>query len=498
MGTSTKKYLPYLLLLLLSVPLYFIDIADLHAWGDDFAQYIKEAQNIGHGRPFYLSNYIFNKYNTNYAPPQYPPGFPLLLAPVIKNWGLSFRAMYYFNSFLATCLLFVLFAYFRKYAGIVASVCLAVLVCYSGRVIDLKGNVLADIPCLIFVTLYLWQRNMEQHSRRSIALLILFAVLAIQMRSQAFFLIVAEGIFLLLVFIKTSVQEKKIVVRKTLFLSLYIIAGVVTVNLFLNKVIFYSPLSTTDFYKNIIDEVLSKDLINVAEGSMTYLLKTISAFFYFKTYDGFSKAAVFFITSIGLTFGITGFIVNISKRLALDDIFFAVMCVVILFFPGRDERYFLPAVPILFYYCYTTFKIILPAITSVKGRGIAIIITLIYLVSGFGYFEKSSAELSYGGIPKHNDLVALQYISEHVADSDIVAFSKPRMLTLFTNKRSMNISWQISLDMNKKVFDSMHVKYMLVLDGIDDGYFKEYLREVQRPVDSIRISEGYILYSLRH
>ncbi len=94
-----------MVLLLVSLPLFFLNIHDVHLWGDDFAQYIREAQNIANGKPYYQSGYIFNPYNTVYAPAQYPPGFPLLLAPVVKIWGLSIRAMCYFNSVIAVCFL---------------------------------------------------------------------------------------------------------------------------------------------------------------------------------------------------------------------------------------------------------------------------------------------------------------------------------------------------------------------------------------------------------
>ena len=66
--------------------------------GDDYAQYIKEASNIAHGIPYYRSNYIFNPLNPDYAPPAYPPGFPLLLAPVVNVFGIAIRPMLYVIS----------------------------------------------------------------------------------------------------------------------------------------------------------------------------------------------------------------------------------------------------------------------------------------------------------------------------------------------------------------------------------------------------------------
>src|ERR1051325_3929775 len=93
-----KKFLPWFILSLFSVPLFFIGVVDVHGWGDDFAQYIKEAQNIANGRPFYESAYIYNPNNPVYAPHHYPPGFPLLMAPIVKQFGISIRPLLYLTS----------------------------------------------------------------------------------------------------------------------------------------------------------------------------------------------------------------------------------------------------------------------------------------------------------------------------------------------------------------------------------------------------------------
>jgi len=498
MPQLSKKYLPLLILFLFSVPLFFINIQTVHPWGDDFAQYIKEAQNISQGRPFYQSGYIFNKYNPVYAPPQYPPGFPLLLAPVVKFLGLSFRAMCCFNSFIAACLLFALFAFFRKQAGVVASVCLAVLITYSGFMINIKASVLADTSCLLFITLYLTLRRSDTWPRKRIAWLVVFAAMAILIRSQAVFLLVAEGLFLFLSFIISSVKERTVRVKNMLRPpSLYVIAGVLTFSLFLNKVVFPTPVSTAVFYSNFIQDALKGNVYIAIKGYTGYLLKTISGFFYYETYNSFFDAAIYFIQGMGLVFGITGFLISISKRIAFDDVFFFIMCIVIICYPVRDPRYFLPAVPILFYYCYATLKVLLAALPGLNPRMAAVLLTAIYLCVGFSYLKKSTKNAPAGCIPQQKDQVAFQYITQHVGNHDIIVFTKPRALTLFTGKRCMNVAWQITPEMNKKIFDSLQVKYMLVLDGLDDGYFKTYLNKVQHPLDSVRISEGYTLYSLR-
>ena len=139
-----------LILLLLSVPLFFINIHDVHGWGDDFSQYIREAQNIATGKPFYQSGYIFNKYNPVYAPPQYPPELSIAAGACCESdVGLVIHAHVLFQlihrRMSAVC--FVRLLSVNRQAWFPA-ICIAVLISYSGFMIGMKGNVLADTSCL--------------------------------------------------------------------------------------------------------------------------------------------------------------------------------------------------------------------------------------------------------------------------------------------------------------------------------------------------------------
>src|SRR5690348_3895611 len=91
----------YLFVSLLCVPLFFINVRDWSDWGDDFAQYIHQADNILSGKPQNETGYIFNENFPTYSPKVYPPGFPILLTPVIAIKGNSiFHLNLYITVFL--------------------------------------------------------------------------------------------------------------------------------------------------------------------------------------------------------------------------------------------------------------------------------------------------------------------------------------------------------------------------------------------------------------
>lgn len=492
-----NKYLPYLLLFLFSVPLFFLNIWDVHSWGDDFAQYIKEAQNIANGKPFYLSGYIYNHYNNEYAPPQYPPGFPLLLVPVVKIWGIAIRPMLYMNSVIAGALLFGLFEYFRKHTSVITAFFISLAITYSSTIIDLKGNILSDISCLLFVVFYLTARNEKSFPWWRILLLILLAEMAILIRSQAILLPAAEAIYLLISAAKNLLKNKRFLIAEVYGLpSVYIIIGVLVINFVLNKTLFYSPISTGTFYNQFVHEVIHGNLIEMAKSHFNRLLPDIGSFFYYGEVNNFYRTIMLIVKKAAIVFSIIGFIICISRRVTVDDIFFLLMCLLIIFLPVHDQRYFLPAIPLLFFYCYVTLKLFLSFIAKKNAVFVGALLTVVYMSIGYGYFKKAATVVPDGCMPQPKDLAAFQYISQHVNEWDIIAFSKPRALTLYTNKRSINIAWT-SFEINKKIFDSFQVKYMLILPGLDDNVFKEYLMKKEHPIDSVNISDGYMLYTLR-
>ena len=485
-----------LLLLLLSIPLFFLNIHNTHSGGgDDYAQYIKEAQNIAIGKPYYQSNYVFNKYNNCYSPPQYPPGFPLLLAPVVKAYGIAIRPMCYFNTVLAICLMLACYVYFKKYMGVIAAMCLSVVIAYSGCMVDLKQAVLSDEASMLFVLLYLIARNAESFTWRRIMLLVLFASMAILIRTQSVLLIFAEVIYLVVLVIKGYVQERRFSLKLVSGTPLYVIAGCMAMTLFLNKVVFYCPTSAGGFYVDFLKITLQKGLPNIVRDNASTLIGSITNFFHYNTDSGMRTVIVEAMESGGLVFCCIGFIITVTRRLCVDDIFFVLVCGLVLYYPIHDLRYFFPVMAIVFYYCYRALERIIPVLTKIKPRYIGLLLTGIYLFAGLKYLSSTTLP-PQGYVPEFKDRQAFDYISSHVKDSDIILCSRPRLTTLYTNKRCMIHAWQYPMDVNKKDCDSMKVKYVL-LNGIADDYYTIFLRHYEHPVDSVNIAPGYMLYTLR-
>jgi hypothetical protein len=83
-----------LLLLLVTVCAFYVAaIRPGHDWDDDSAMYILHARNLAEGRAYTDTGYIFNPEYAALGPQSYPPGFPILLAPLWALRGLDLTAM---------------------------------------------------------------------------------------------------------------------------------------------------------------------------------------------------------------------------------------------------------------------------------------------------------------------------------------------------------------------------------------------------------------------
>jgi len=129
-------------------------LKDGHNWGDDFAQYIINAQNIIEAKPFnsgvMLENVVI-----------YPPGLPLLLAPILKAAGLNFKAFKFINILFWFLSLIFIYSLLRRRAGGPWAVMGAVFLAFSSYFFVYKQNVLSDIPffCAVCACFYLLEEG---------------------------------------------------------------------------------------------------------------------------------------------------------------------------------------------------------------------------------------------------------------------------------------------------------------------------------------------------
>lgn len=493
------KIWTYFVLAVLCLPLFFLNITDGHVWGDDHAQYIKEALNIAEGKPYYQSDYVFNHLNPEYGPPQYPPGFPILLAPVVKLWGVSYPHMLGFIAFMLSCLVFILFDYFRKYTGsTVSAVCLSLLCVYSSGILELKANVLSDIPCWVFTALYINMRSSGDFSRGRIALMILVAVMAILIRSQALLIVLAEAGYIFVTVFRNGVRKGWFDTMSGFRMpSFKLILGILIVYVIVNKLIFPAPASGLSYYSKLFEYHQGSWLDSIGT-NLLYFNELITRIVHYypsnKIAFYVAKVAVYIIT----TFSIIGFLRYAIKRFGYEEVYYmATIALVAVLSQQQGVRFIIYILPMHILYVYSAAKDGLLPFLNINGRWVALTLTIAYLGLGFDEFKKAVNPPQDHLVPTSNEFKAFAYIKENIDYNDAILFIKPRLLSLYTGKRAIVGAYQADVEENRKLFEKEGVKYALICSKIDDGFTMNYINNIQPPVDTTIIADGYYLYRLR-
>jgi hypothetical protein len=142
----------------------FLSVKHGQSWGDDWAQYVAHARNIAEGRPYSSTGYIFNA-DQPIAPPNYPPGFPLMLAPIYGLRGLDLDALKIpaIVSLIAAIGLFALIV--AEWEGAPTALATTALLGFHPFFRNFKNEILSDLPFLFVLLLALWMSEKALMSR---------------------------------------------------------------------------------------------------------------------------------------------------------------------------------------------------------------------------------------------------------------------------------------------------------------------------------------------
>ncbi len=138
-------------------------------WGGDWAHYVLHAKNIATGAPYAETDYVFNR-KFFLAPEVYPPGLPLLLAPIYALFGLNIYLMKGLMGALFLASIGVTLWMLRGDLPRGQLAALAALLGFSPFLWKLSHQILSDVPFLLWVSLSLWSiRRMHAARRRPLA-----------------------------------------------------------------------------------------------------------------------------------------------------------------------------------------------------------------------------------------------------------------------------------------------------------------------------------------
>lgn len=496
----TRQLIIYIIIAVCCIPLFYLGIYDVHSWGDDFAQYIREAINIANGEPYYKAEYVFNPLNPDYGPPQYPPGFPILLAPVVKIWGIAFKPMLYLIAGCLAALVFVLYHFFKHHTKHdITAICLALICVYSGGVLELKSNILSDIPCWLFTATYITIRQRKDLKLAHIILAVLAATMAILIRSQALLILAAEAILLFITTASIVLKDKKVPIKSILqSTSFQILVSTTALFIICNYILFPTPKSGLSYYNNLLQYHEGTWLLAIQENAY-YLYQLLIRNYQYFPWD--VKFPLIFSQSIPygiFVLAILGYITSLRKKPNYLNIYFTISVVLLIILSQRQGiRFILYILPIYLLYAYFILKQIVSENLKINGVVLAVLFTIIYFNLAEDELRVAQGPAPDNYIPGDNEQLVFEYLKKNVDDNEVVVFNKPRLLSLVTKKKAIVHASHLSFAENRELFDKVGVKHILIADELNDGYMQHYISELNVAVDTVQLSEGYTLYKIR-
>lgn len=441
-------------LVVLLIPLLFTNIKSSHDWGDDFAQYLHQAKNICEGISQNETGYIFNA-DAFLGPQAYPVGFPLLLAPVIKVCGIDYAAITIYLSAYLLLSCFIGFLLLRNYFSVATAMIVTLIIAYNPVTLSFKTEILSDIPFFFFSLLILFLALKKQTTFLSIMIGALLGF-CFHIRSVTVTLLVSIVLhrFILLI------QEKQF--RFSAFKEILLILASFALVYFSIRAAWPADSS----YPELFD---SKAPFLKAMDHLSYHNEELHRFF--RNYDLKNFFFILCLSASALTcFTWLGFFHQLKhNRYSLLNIYTLLYVAALMLYMYGDTgiRFIFPVMFILFYYAIIGLKNALHTITT----------NYFWLPYLIGFFVLFSYHESWQRISEHEAEVldgpetkssqeTFSYIVHNTATDAVMAFDKPRALSLYTQRSAVCFKNECSREEFVSSLNRFKVDYVIVYSGL--------------------------------
>src|SRR5437764_193941 len=140
---------------------------DLSWAGDDSLHYLNHARNIAQAHPYSDTGYIYSRYSADVGPENYPPAFPLALAPIYKAAGLtSFTGYKVFGLGMLAAMLALTAVWCRRIPPIGGSAAVVAILAFNPVLVQNAVAVLSDqMFAVLAMAALLWIDDRELRGR---------------------------------------------------------------------------------------------------------------------------------------------------------------------------------------------------------------------------------------------------------------------------------------------------------------------------------------------
>jgi 4-amino-4-deoxy-L-arabinose transferase-like glycosyltransferase len=397
---------------------YVLTIREGEDWGDDFSMYIHHAENIVHGIPYEATGYIYNPHNPSVGPRIYPPGFPLLLAPVVKLFG---RDLWIMKVELVLTFVGSLLLVFVLFRSILPSGYLHALVLVMGLnpfFWSFKDHILSDLPFLLFVLLSLYLFLRGDASDISLRRRATYAAVAGLAAYAAYATRVLGIVVVPSLVVHDLIRHRRVTVRAWL-------AGAVFVALAAAQYLLWLRDSSYADQLAVVPGIIAANVISY--------LRFLSDV-WDNGYSEIGRKAVFLVLT-GLA--AWGYVRVLRSRAVLLAVFPVLYLVPIVLWPAvQGTRFLIPILPFYLGCCLLGIQSVDNALEKYWGKTHACLLVSVALIAAIyvsRYSTLPPGRLSPGIADAHS-VQLFDFVRAATAPSDVFVFSKPRALALFTGR----------------------------------------------------------------
>jgi hypothetical protein len=494
-----KRISGFYLVMLICIPLLFINVRNSHDWGCDFAQYIHQAKNLIEGIPQSETGYIYNNDTPFVGPKAYTMGFPILLSPVYYFFGNDIKAFSYLISFFLYLLAICLFFFYNKYFSVLTSILMTLIICFNPTLIDFKASILSEIPfTLVLFGLILLYKKFENRQSFLISITLgLLCGLLLSIRQIGIVFIAAVGVESLLGFYSAYKNKSFPLFLKYQFTHKVILCITALIFYFLlNNVIFHIPSSGFALYLSTISP-------SIIGNNFSFYFKIINDLFshsfpYLQFMARFTGAFVLVFIAIGM-------IKKFTSGFDLTDAITLIYLITILWYPYQSDgfRILLPLIPFLMYYLVIALKELRKTFWYLNRKWVLLMLGLFILfqystgISNILYHQK---DIIYG--PQERDaIMAFSYIKMNVPKDAIIDFPKPRAISLYTDRKCFAHSNEYTLPEMRLKFEAVGVSYILYNEPFEgyvpDSVLIDYIEANKDKVLLLWNNNKYRIYKIK-
>jgi hypothetical protein len=398
---------------------YLATIREGHDWGDDFSLYIRHAQNIARGEPYAESGYLYNPQNPAVGPRLYPPGFPLLLAPVVGNFGLDLRPM---KILVLTFFLGSLLVMIPLFRNVLSTPSVAVLVLSVGLnpfFWELKDHVLSDVPFLFFTLLSLLFFMQADTAHRSSSHRLTLAVLS-GVTAYVAYATRTLGLILIPCFVAHDlIRFRRISTNAALATAVALaFAG-------LQQVVWLRDASYFDQISNPV---------TAAQQNVPAYVRALSDLWE-NGYSDNARRVAFLVTA---ALAALGYLTSFRTGVSVLQLFPPLYLAPVMMWPSyQGMRFLIPIVPFYFCYCLLGVRWVDAAAErrwNARNAVLAVFLVVV-LVSYSGRYSTEQFGPLPEGIAKKESKELFEFVITATGPNDVLVFSRPRVLALMTGRK---------------------------------------------------------------